>query len=111
MTESDTRELSLETIRRFVAYDTNSGEVVAVHEIMSEEEPYEDSEARIDPESVRRMILRDFERLSIEVLEVPQKYELKPGASYWVDLVSGELMEASKPPERLRDFIRREASS
>lgn len=111
MTESANRELSLETIRRFVGYDTRSGEVVAVHELMSEAGAYADSDDSLDPESVRRMVLRDFEQRSIEVLEVPQDYELKPGASYWVDPVSGELMESSEVPVTLRNLIRREASS
>ena len=110
MTESKTRELEFETVTRFVAYDAHSGEVLSVHEVMSESGYYETSDCDTECEAIRYLVGRDFEKRSIKVKEMPKDTQLKQDVSYWVDPHCEEIKELSAPVKRFRDFITEEES-
>lgn len=110
MTESKIRELEFETQKTFVAYDADSGEILSVHEVMSEAGYSKAADSETDCEPIRNTVGRDFERRSIEVMEIPKDVQLKQGASYWVEPLCGELKELSALAKRFREFIAEEES-
>ncbi len=106
MTKSEIRDLVLETTSCFIAYDADSGDVLYIHESMSEPGPYETAGGVIDSEAIRQIASRDFEKRSIHVIEMPKGFEWKQGASYWVDPYCGELKELSAPVKTFREHLR-----
>jgi hypothetical protein len=110
MTESKMSELEFETQKTFVAYDADSGEILSVHEVMSESGYSKAAGSETDCEAIRHIVGRDFERRSIEVMEIPKDVQFRQDASYWVDPLCGELKELSAPARRFREFIAEEES-
>jgi hypothetical protein len=106
MSTSQNADLALHLKRCFVAYDSRTGDVLHVHEFLSEQGPCGGPEHVWDAEAVRQMAARDFESRALKVVEVPRGMEPREGYCYRVDLNSGTLIEVERPTRRFRDFIR-----
>lgn len=103
MAEIPARGLEFETTRRYLVYDTSSGEVLIIHDILDETgyhaEKEDDGEA-----FARRMAAQDFENRKIGVLRLLEPSNYKPDASYRVDPASKELIELPGRKMTFRDF-------
>ena len=106
MTRSNTKELELHTTSCFVAYDADSGDILYVHEVISEGRSYDDKKPSVCTEDICQMASRDFEKRSIKAIELPQGVELRQEASYWVDPCSREIKELSMKETTFKDFLR-----
>ncbi len=109
MSKSRKADLELHLKRSFVAYDARTGDLLHVHEFLSESDPCGGPEQVWDPEAVRQMAARDFESRDIKVLEVPRGMGGREDYSYRVDLKNGNVIEVERPRQRFRDFVRETA--
>ena len=109
MSKSRKADLELHLKRSIVAYDARTGDVLHVHEFLSESDPC--GEQVWDAEAVRQMAARDFESRDVKVIEVPRGLGGREDSSYRVDLKSGTLLEVERPKQRFRDFVREAGSS
>jgi hypothetical protein len=106
MAKSKPNNLEFEKIKCFVAYDATSGEVLCVHEVMSESGYSKPGDSVTDSEAIRKLASRDFEKRSIKVLELHKDFELKQDTAHWVDPHCGEIQELSAPVKSFREFVR-----
>ena len=104
-------DLELHLKRCFVAYDSRTGEVLHVHEFLSEPSPCNGPEHVWDAEAVRQMAARDFESQDVKVAEVPRGMGGREEYSYRMDLKSETLIEVERPKQRFRDFVRETTKS
>ena len=94
--------VSFSTMRCAIAYDSRTGDVLYVHEFMSE--PSCAQETPWDAEAVRHAAARDFGARPLEVMSVPRGMEPKDGYMYRVDVKSKTLAQVERPQRRFRDF-------
>lgn len=111
MTTWQNTDLELNLKRCFVAYDSRTGDVLHVHEFLSEPGPCDGPEHVWDAEAVRQRAARDFESRDVKVIEVPRGMGGGEDFSYRVDLKSGTLIEVERPKQRFRDFVREPQAS
>jgi archaellum biogenesis ATPase FlaH len=108
MKEPRERELIIDTIARFVTYDTQSGEVLHVHEFQGEPETRESFDKAQNMEMVLRIAARDFGNRNLKVMEVPPGFEIKPGIAYRVDPGSGTFVESSDLAKTFRGALKQQ---
>lgn len=111
MSTSQNADLELHLKRCFVVYDSRTGEVLHVHEFLSESDPCGGAQHVWDAEAVRQIAARDFESRELKVVEVPRGLGRREDYSYRVDLNSETLIEVERPKQRFRDFVREPPAS
>lgn len=105
MTKQKIGELEFETTDRFIAYDSESGEILYVHECMKQKGLYE-AEPDPEEETVLELARAEYKGKSLKVMRAPEGCEMNPELKYHVDLHSGKLKNAYSPAMKFRDFLK-----
>lgn len=105
MTTLNIEKLEFETTSCFIAYETESGEVLYIHECMKQKGSYE-GESDPDEDMVLNMAKEDYGNRNLKVMKLPEGFELNPESTYHVNTGSGELEESYNSAPKFRDVIK-----
>jgi len=105
MTKKNIEELEFETTSCYIAYDSQSGEILYIHECMKQKGTYE-TEADPEEEAVLEFARAEYDDRKLKVMRAPEGFEMNPELEYHVDIGSGKLENAYSPAMKFRDFLK-----
>lgn len=107
MTTQKIEELEFEMTSCFIAYDNETGEILYIHECLKQKGAYI-AENDPDQDTVLQMARAEFEDKNLNVMKLPEGFELQNDKVYSVEKYSGELMESDESSMKFRDFFKLE---
>ena len=105
MTKQTMQELEFETTSCYIAYDSESGEILYIHESMKQKGDYE-TDADPNEEAVIQLARQDYDDRNLKVMKLPEGFEMKAESTYHIDIGSGSLEESYSPRAKFRDFLK-----
>ena len=107
MTKQKIDELEFEMTSCFIAYDTETGEILYIHECLKQKDAYV-TQNDPDEDTVLQMARAEFDDRSLNVMKMPEDFEIRNDKIYSVDKYSGELVESDENTMKFRDFYKQE---
>lgn len=95
------KDLKINMTSCFIAFDSKSGDILHVHETMTEQGNHKvDKASLINEDLVKEITACDFEKRSFQVMKLPSDQQLAPEKEYWVDPVSRDIRELKQPVQQ-----------